>query len=145
MKTGFIDWTDNFIRLYQFEKQGGVFKLTDTASAPYEGDINSAVLNQLSSAVDMKWHLSVPLSILTLRELNFPFSSKSKIRDTITYELQGLLLKEAGDYVIAYLETGSVETATRVMAACREKDRAREIRITSDPACLEARVIPTLA
>ena len=86
MKTGFVDWAEKEINLYVFDQNAHV----DTVTVPVEDKLDSSGLTPLLNRYFDQIYLSIPLNLLTLRELTFPFSDRSKIKDTISYELEGL-------------------------------------------------------
>ncbi|HDH52930.1 MAG TPA: hypothetical protein ENH24_00405, partial [Nitrospirae bacterium] len=144
MKTAFIDWTEKNLNLYVFEKQAGKYHITGTSSVPIEGELKSSDLNSLSLIGSENIYLSIPLDLLTLREQDFPFSDKNKIRDTIPYELEGVLLGNTGDYSIDHIVTGQIDNGSRVLAVCIEKTKLQEIIDLLSSAGLDPKVITSL-
>ena len=136
-KIGFIDWTEKKLSLYIFEKKGNQYTLTDTLSLPVEGELNQSSLASLVKPSIEQIYLSVPLNLLSIRELSFPFSDKNKIKDTISYELEGILLGNISNYSVDSLisasadspsgEKESSESGSSVLAACIEKPKLRGI------------------
>lgn len=124
---GFIDWTEKKLSLYIFEKEGNQYILADTLSVPLEGELSQSFLTSLVKTSIKYIYLSVPVNLLSLRELSFPFSDKNKIKDTISYELEGILLGNVSNYSIDYFIKESSESGTRVLAACMEKTKLRHI------------------
>ncbi|GBE05518.1 GspL periplasmic domain protein [bacterium BMS3Abin10] len=127
MKTGFIDWTEGKLSFYVFEKKGGKYTLIDTISRPLEGGLSQAVLSSLAAPRVEHVYLSVPADLLSLRELDFPFSDKDKIKDTISFELEGLLLGDTSEYSIDHVVTELTESGSRALAVCVEKTKLREV------------------
>ena len=123
----FIDWTECKLNQYVFEKKGNQITLTETISVPIDGELNQSSLDSLIKTDIEHVYLSVPFNLLTLRELNFPFSDKNKIKDTISYELEGILLGEVSHYSIDYIVKESSENSSNVLAACMEKAKIRDI------------------
>jgi len=144
MKTGFIDWTENNLNLYVFEKRAGQYNLLDSSSFPLEGELDTEALNSLPVARCDNICLSVPLDLLTLREQAFPFSEKDKIRDTLPFELEGVLLGSTSDYVIDHIIIESYEVGSRVLAVCMEKSRLKKIIDMFSSADLEPKLITSL-
>ncbi len=89
-------------------------------------------------------YLSVPLNFLTLRELDFPFSDKNKIMDTISYELEGVLLGDIREYSIDHTIIESAESRSKVLAVCLEKTRLRDIIDVFSSAGLEPKVVTSV-
>ncbi|MEF9438646.1 MAG: hypothetical protein L0922_07925, partial [Candidatus Mariimomonas ferrooxydans] len=141
---GFIDWIDGKLSLYVFEKKDSQYILTDTLSTSFEGELDQSSLTSLVKSGIEHIYLSVPVSLLSMRELNFPFSDKSKIKDTINFELEGILLGNTVDYSIDYSITDSSENSTRVLAACMEKTKLRDVVDLFSSVGLEPVVITSL-
>lgn len=144
MKTGFIDWTADSLNLYIFEKQGGQYKLADISSFPLEGELDPEALKSLPAAGCDNIYLSIPLDLLTLREQTFPFSDKDKIRATISFELEGILLGSINDYSIDHLVIESFDAGSRVLAVCIEKTKLKNIINMFSSAGLEPKFITSL-
>ncbi len=144
MGIGFIDWREKELYLYVFEKKRGGYSLQETSSLPVEGELDQ---NSISSLVKGNFEnicLSLPANILSLREMSFPFSDRKKIKETISYELEGSLLSSAGDYSIDYIITGSDGNVSKVLAVCIEKRRLREIIDAFSSAGLEPKFITSI-
>ena len=144
MGTGFIDWTEKELHLYIFKKNRGNYSLEDRISMPLEGELDQ---NSISSLVKGSFEnicLSLPLNILSLREMSFPFSDRKKIKETIAYELEGSLLGNVNDYSIDYMITGSAENAAKVLAVCIEKKKLSEIINIFSSSGLEPKLITSI-
>jgi type II secretory pathway component PulL len=144
MKIGFIDWTEKKLALYVFEKNGGQYKLTDSTSVPLEGEPDPSTLNSLVKSDIQDIYLSLPLDLLTLREQTFPFQDSDKIRDTIAFELEGILLGSTSDYSIDHVITGSTNSSSNVLAVCLEKNKLKEVIDIFSSAGLDPKVITAL-
>lgn len=144
MKIGFIDWTEERLYLYIFEKKGNKYALLDITSVPLKGELNQNSLSPLARTDIQEIYLSVPINILSLRELSFPFSDKNKIKDTIPYELEGILLGNVTDYSIDHIVTESLEGGSKVLAICMEKTKLKEIIDTFSSVGLEPKVITSI-
>lgn len=144
MKTGFIDWTENALNFYTFEKQSGQYQLTDSSSFSLEGEIDIDTLKSLPSAGCDNICLSLPLNLLALREQTLPFSDRDKISDTIPFELEGVLLGSINDYVMDHIVIESNETGSRVLAVCIEKARIKKIIDIFSSADIEPKRITSL-
>ena len=144
MNTGFIDWTEDNLNLYIFEKDGSDYKLAESLSFDIKDGLKPEYLDPLIKADVKNIHLSVPFNALTIRELSFPFSGKNKINETIPYELEGVLLGSTSDYVIDHIETGQTESGSRVLAVCLEKTRLHEIIDTFSPMGLDPKTVTSI-
>jgi len=141
VKTGFIDWEEGSLNFYVFEKKGGQYELADSRSFLVEDHPDRSLLQSLVQGGVETIFLSIPLNRLTLREHTFPFSDKAKIRDTISFELEGLLLGNTADYAIDHVVTETTEAGSRVLAVCIEKSGLREIIETFSSAGMDPRAI----
>ncbi len=144
MSIGFIDWTDKKLNLYVFEKNGNEYALADTLSVLIEGELDQSLLKSIVRTNIEKIYLSVPSRLLSLRALSFPFTDKAKIKDTISYELEGILLGSTNDYSVDYMITGSSESGTHVLSACMEKAKVKDIIDLFSSVGLEPVVITSL-
>jgi type II secretory pathway component PulL len=124
---GFFDWTEGRLSLFIFEKKGNNYLLKDTKSIAIKGELNQSLLTPFTKFNLEHIYLSIPINRLTLRELTFPFSDERKIKETISYELEGFLLGSVNDYSINYIIKDSSDNTTSVLAACMEKTRLKEI------------------
>jgi type II secretory pathway component PulL len=125
--TGFIDWTEGKVSLYIFDRKGNQYIHRDTVSVPLEGELNQSSLSELVKPNIDKIYLSIPVKLLSLRELNFPFSDKAKIKEILPYELEGIILGNTGDYVFDHYIIESSSDSSRVLATCIQKTRLKEI------------------
>ena len=144
MNTGFIDWTEDNLSLYVFEKTGIEYQLIESLSIDMKEGLKPESLDQLIKAGIDNMHLSVPFNDLTVRELTFPFFDKDKIRETIPYELEGVLLGNAADYIMDHIETGRTESGISVLAVCLERSKLHEIINMFSPMGLDFRTVTSL-
>lgn len=144
MGTGFIDWTEKELHLYIFKKSRGNYSLEETKSLPIEGELDQNSISSLVKGSFENIYLSLPIHILSLREMSFPFSDRKKIKETIAYELEGSLLGNVNDYSIDYMITGSAENSTKVLAVCIEKKKLREIIDIFSSSGLEPKLITSI-
>ncbi|MBI4844405.1 MAG: hypothetical protein HY809_08805 [Nitrospirae bacterium] len=144
MKIGFIDWGGGQASLYTFTKKSGVLTLDNKNSVETGVNLDQKSLAGLKESKLHDIYLSLPRELISFRELDFPFSDEKKISDIITFELEGLLLGNAEDYVIDHIITESFEERTRVLAACVEKAKLREAINAFASAGLEPKVITSL-
>lgn len=126
-RIGFIDWIGEKISLYVFEKKGSQYTLVDTVSVSLDGDLNQSAIMPLAKTSIEHTYLSVPVRLLSIRELSLPFTDENKIKDTIPYELEGLLLGEISNYCIDHLVIDSSKGGSKVLTASMEKARLRDM------------------
>jgi hypothetical protein len=144
MKIGFIDWTDNSLTLYLFKKEAGRYDFIDSLSSPLEGELTYSDISALVKDNIATTYLSLPINYLTLREEIFPFSDKTKIKDTISYELEGMLLGSTNDYSIDHIITESTDTGSKVLAVCIENKKLLDIINLFSSAGLEPKFITSV-
>jgi type II secretory pathway component PulL len=144
MKKGFIDWTSQGVNLFLFERQGGEYVCSETVTVSERGDPDAEELEAISSGGITEPSLSLPVEELTLREIEFPFSDREKIRDTLKYELEGSLLGSVSDYLVDHRIIESSDGKTRVLAVCLEKKRMKEILDLFSSAGIEPRIVTSL-
>ena len=144
MKTGFLDWTEKKLDFYLFSRQGSQTTLLDSRSVQIEEEVDSSVLKSVINAKTDELYLSVPLDSLTLRELQFPFSDKSKINNTISYELDGILLGNINDYIIDHIIIDTTDVETRVLSVCLEKSKLQEVISMFSAFDMEPKVITSI-
>lgn len=144
MKIGFADWAGEELHLYTFQKKGSSLKLENTMTIPVQGELDQSSLAALKTAGMNYIYLSLPASLLSLRELKFPFADERKISDTIAYELEGLLLGDTDDYCIDHIVTSSSDTGSKVLAVCMEKSKLDAIIKAFAAAGLEPKVVTSL-
>lgn len=144
MKTGFLDWTENKLDFYLFDRQGPQTTLLDSRSVQIEDKVDSSILKSVINNKTDELYLSVPMDSFTLRELQFPFSDKSKINNTISYELDGILLGSINDYIIDHIIIDTTDVETRVLAVCLEKSKLQEMISMFSELDMEPRVITSI-
>ncbi len=144
MNTGFIDWTENSLNFYLFEKNGKQYKLINSSSFDIEGNPGPEILGSLPKEEIEKIHLSIPFNLLTIREQSFPFSDKDKINESLPYELEGVLLGSPGEYTIDHINISSENNLSNVMAVCIEKSKLNEIIETFSTAGLDPKIVTSL-
>ncbi len=140
----FIDWMDKELNIYEFSRSGSDYELADTRSVSIEDELTSLQLREIFEEQPDNLYVSLPLDLLTIREQSFPFSDKEKIRDTIAYELEGILLESIDSYSIDHVITETSDNITKVMAVCLEKSSLKEIIGTFSDAGLDPKVITSI-
>lgn len=88
MRIAFLDLTDNGNYLYVFEKKQGSYELAQESEFSITG---SPELNTLITGTDTAY-LSLPLSMLNFRLMDLPFSDIEKIRDVLSFQLEGITM-----------------------------------------------------
>jgi len=143
-KLGFIDWMEGKLNFCIFEKKGSQHTLIDTKSVLFEGELNQSHLKPFLGGNIEYVYLSIPASHLSLRRLKLPFSDKEKIKDTLLFELEGILLGDVKGYSFDYLVSGSTGNGSEVLAACIEKTRLKDIISIFSSVGLEPAIVTSI-
>ncbi|GAB4542073.1 MAG: hypothetical protein Fur0020_11550 [Thermodesulfovibrionia bacterium] len=144
MKMGLFSIRGDSISLYIAKRTRDEYKHIDTITASLDGKTIEDTISGFQGKGVNNIYLSLPLDMLSIRELKFPFSDRKKIDETITFELDGLLLGNVSDYVIDHLITQRGEEGCNVLAVCIEKIRLKEMIDIFSRAGLEPMVITSL-
>ncbi len=144
MKTGYLDWTDNKLNVFVFEQQARQNRLIDSSSIALEKELDPDTIKSLPLKGCSNIYLSVPLNMLTLREQTFPFADKDKIRDTIPFELEGMLLGDTGSYSIDHIIIESYDVGSRVLAVCMEKSALKTVINMFSSADFEPKLVTSI-
>jgi type II secretory pathway component PulL len=140
----FVDWTESELYIYEYVRSGNDYEHIDSRSVSVEEGLTSSLLEAQFEVKPDNLYVSLPLSLLTIREKTFPFADKEKISDTITYELEGMLLESIDQYSVDHVITESSENSSNVLAVCLEKSMLREIIETFSLAGLDPKVITSI-
>ncbi|GBE40445.1 MAG TPA: hypothetical protein ENH18_03785 [Nitrospirae bacterium] len=144
MSTGFIDWTETGLTLFVFEKNGAKYALIDTLSVSLDGEPGPSTLAPFKKVGMRNVYLSLPLDLLTLREQTFPFDDPDKIRNTIAFELEGILIGSTEEYSIDHIVIESINSSSNVLAVCLEKKKLKDIIEIFSSAGLDPKVVTSL-
>jgi type II secretory pathway component PulL len=144
VKTGFIDWTDASLNFYVLDRKAGTFISSDASTLPLDAELTPETISSLPAAMCGEFILSIPSGMLTFRERTFPFAEEAKIRDTMSFELEGILMGSVSDYAFDHIIIESYEVSSRVLAVCIDKVRLRQIIDLFASAGLEPKVITSL-
>jgi type II secretory pathway component PulL len=123
--TAFFDMTSPHEgMLYVLDRQGR--KVQDRQPFELRED-GGLLLKEEAPAGVADSFLSLPLSLLNFRMLRLPWAEPEKIRDTLPYELEGLVLGSPEDYVLDFAVLGEQDGGHGVLVACLEKKTLRGI------------------
>src|SRR5208283_1712710 len=122
--TLFFDLKDQPM-LYTFEKSRGTYikkeALPVSVSEEYELGLESAPHDTEAS------HVSVPLSMLSFRTIELPFSDMKRVREVLPFELDNLILGGAGGIVFDALVLKESEGTYKFLVVCMMKDSLRKL------------------
>jgi len=121
----FFDLQREKISLYTFGKNGKVLPSSDTVSAPLGNDGSFAI--DVGGTNGGESVLSLPLSLLNFRILELPFSDLKKIRELLTFEIDGLVLGGAENIVFDASVLEQVNGKSRVLVTYVEKAVLRPV------------------
>jgi type II secretory pathway component PulL len=117
--TLFFDLKDQPM-LYMFEKSRGTYikkeALPVTVSAEYELGLEKAPHDIEAS------YVSVPLSMLSFRTIELPFSDMKRVREVLPFELDNLILGGAGGIVFDARVLKESEGTYKFLVVCIKKD-----------------------
>jgi type II secretory pathway component PulL len=86
----FFDLKGEGLSVYILTKKGSSYQLKDTLLASAKGEGLFDIPRKLEGIGDS--YLSLPLDLLNFRVLELPFSDKERIREVLSFELDGLIL-----------------------------------------------------
>ncbi len=89
-------------------------------------------------------YLGLPLSMLGLRMLEFPFAGMEKIRHALPFELEGMVLKRLDEIVWDVVPVGGDEGSRKVLAVYTEKKALGGIIAALREASMEPSVVTSI-
>jgi hypothetical protein len=111
--------------LYTFEKSGGAYikkeALGISVSAEYEIGLESMPKDIEAS------YVSVPLSLLSFRTIELPFSDMKRVREVLPFELENLILGGSGSIVFDARVLKEREGTYKFLVVCMMKDTLRKL------------------
>ncbi len=116
--TGFLLLEEDSLRLLRIKERSGGFSI--------EGEEGLDGADHLQTSAFDSFYLSLPLRHLDFRLLRMPFSSREKLRETIPYELQGLVVS-VDEIVFDPLVISEEENSFVVLVPYMKKERLRGI------------------
>lgn len=120
----FFDLKEEELSVYILEKKGDSCRPKETLSIPVrEGHFSiEETFEEMEES-----YLSLPLSLLDFRILEFPFSDQEKIREVVPFELDGLILGESENVVFDFFITGERNGKYQVMVVYIKKETLKVI------------------
>ena len=124
-KVAFFDLKEENLSIYILDKNGGTYRVKDT--------INTSVTEKDFFSIDRTFidieesYLSLPLSLLNFRILELPFSDMSKVKEILSFELDGLILASPESAVFEAWVLGESNGKYKVLAVYVMKDALRKI------------------
>jgi type II secretory pathway component PulL len=137
--TGFFDIKDkNGGTLYLFEGERVAREIPFTLKE----DFSISPTETITGLADS--YLSLPVSMLNFRTLEFPFGELDKVRQALPFELEGLVLKGTDEIVMDAFPVSQTDTTYKVAAVYAEKNALRKMLDSLSALNTEPRVIGSI-
>lgn len=111
------DYLHSGLSLYTFDAKSGKFIYSEEITP--SPDLRQRIAEKKIE----EFYLSLPLSMLSFRILNLPFSDKKKITEVIPFELQSLIMENVDDIVFDSVCLGKEDGGFNVLVVYIEKSR----------------------
>jgi type II secretory pathway component PulL len=121
----FIDIKEKELTAHVFHFRGNSYEIKETRSFP--------ISNQYDFSFDMETgqventYVSLPAAWFNFRVIELPFSDKDKVRETLPFELDGVILGGSNAVIFDDVIVGKSENAVQVLAVYIEKDRLKKV------------------
>jgi type II secretory pathway component PulL len=115
----FVDFKEKELTAHIFHVRGNACEMKETRSFPISGQHDfsfEAETVQIESA-----YVSLPAAWFNFRVIELPFSDKDKIRDTLPFELDGVILGGSNAVIFDDVIVGKSDNAVQVLAIYIEK------------------------
>ncbi len=124
-KSLFIDIGDETVCTYLFDQQRGAYDLIETKRFPVTDRFQFA-LDESGEDVENAY-VSLPASMLNFRIIELPFADKDKIRQTLPFELDGVILSGSDRVIFDDIIVGTTDKRYQVLAVYMEKTVIQQI------------------
>jgi type II secretory pathway component PulL len=121
----FIDFKEKELTAHIFHVRGNTYEIKETRSFPISGrhDFSFGMeTGQIESA-----YVSFPSAWFNFRIVELPFSDKDKIRETLPFELDGVILGGSKAVTFDDIIVGKSGDAVQVLAIYIEKDLLKKV------------------
>ncbi len=122
-RIAFFDLKGEELLIHLFEKSGRAYSLQETISASIQEDASFGVDRTFEEIEEST--LSLPLSLLSFRIIEFPFSDMQRIREVLGFELEGLVLGGVEEVVFDLLVLGESDGKHKVLVVFIRKETLR--------------------
>jgi type II secretory pathway component PulL len=121
----FIDFKEKELTAHIFHIRGNACEIKETRSFPISNQYDFSFemeTGQIESAA-----VSLPAAWFNFRIIELPFSDKDKIRETLPFELDGVILGGSKAVIFDDVIVGKSDDAVQVLAVYIEKDRLTKV------------------
>jgi type II secretory pathway component PulL len=121
----FIDIKEKELTAHVFHCKGNTCEVKETRSFPITGQYDFSFemeTGQIESA-----SVSLPATWFNFRIIELPFSDKDKIRETLPFELDGVILGGSKAVIFDDVIVGKSDNAVQVLAVYIEKDLLKKV------------------
>jgi type II secretory pathway component PulL len=142
-KIAFFDLKGDQLLIHLLEKSGHTYPHQETISTSVREDTSFDTEKTFEEIEES--YLSLPLSLLSFRIIEFPFSDMERIREVLRFELDGLVLGGAEDVVFDLLVLGESDGKHKVLVVYIRKEKLRTILDRLKALGVEPRVVTSVA
>ena len=121
----FIDFKEKELTAHIFHVRGNICEMKETRSFPISGQHDFSFemeTGQIESA-----YVSLPAAWFNFRVIELPFSDKDKIRETLPFELDGVILGGSNAVIFDDVIVGKSGNAVQVLAVYIEKNLLKKV------------------
>jgi type II secretory pathway component PulL len=121
----FIDIKEKEVTTHIFHFRGNAYEVKETRSFPISGQYDFSFemeTDQFESA-----YVSLPAAWFNFRIIELPFSDKDKIRETLPFELDSVILGGSKAVIFDNVIVGKSDNAVQVLAVYIEKDLLKKV------------------
>ena len=121
----FIDIKEKEVTTHIFHFRGNTYEVKETRSFPISGQYDFSFemeTDQIENA-----YVSLPAAWFNFRIIELPFSDKDKIRETLPFELDSVILGGSKAVIFDNVIVGKSDNAVQVLAVYIEKDLLKKV------------------
>jgi type II secretory pathway component PulL len=138
----FFDLRENGVSVYSLKRNGKSWVPSEGVSYPVGEDYSFSVGKELAHGAES--YLSLPLSLLSFRVIELPFSDMGKIRELLPFEIEGLIIGDPKDFIFDACILGKKDDKFEVLVAYLSKDVLRKVLNGVKAAGFDPRAVTSL-
>jgi type II secretory pathway component PulL len=138
----FFDLRESGFSVYSLKRNGKSWVPLEGVSYPVGEDYSFSVGKGFGRADES--YLSLPLSLLSFRVIELPFSDMGKIRELLPFEIEGLIIGDPKDFVFDARILGKKDDKFEVLVAYLSKDILRKVLSGLKAAGFDPRAVTSL-